>query len=61
MNRTLDYYNTHSSSYVNNTQSVDFSSIQDAFIAHMDSNALILILAVVPEETLVILLNMVFW
>lgn len=42
MNRTLDYYNTHSSSYVSNTQSVDFSSIQDAFIAHMDSNALIL-------------------
>ena len=42
MNRTLDYYNTHSSSYVNNTQSVDFSSIQDAFIAHIDFNALIL-------------------
>ena len=41
-NKTLEYYNKHASSFIQNTVNVNFSTTQDEFLNYLDCNAYIL-------------------
>ena len=48
-NKTINYYNKYTKSFIQTTRSVDFTNIQNKFLSYLPSGASILDLGAVPD------------